>query len=145
MYAVFSLMLFSETSMQSQVSPSSSPIRREQEKARLIASDSISSSHTSRACSSVSRVHISRTSCSSFGSVAFSTGFRDIISHLTAWLKALLRSLCISLTVCTVRYSFLGLRLFTTFAFTLKRLWKNLSIVLGLRSSNFISPISGLM
>ena len=60
MEASFSLRLSSDISMQSQVSPSISPIRRERAKDKLITNARISSSHTSRACISVSAVQISR-------------------------------------------------------------------------------------
>ena len=54
--ALFSSILFSLMSIQYQIRPSISPIRREQEKAKLIAKDNVSSSHTSSACSNVSAV-----------------------------------------------------------------------------------------
>ena len=123
MEALFSFRLSSEISMQSQVRPSISPIRSEQAKDKLMANARISSSHTSRACIRVSAVHISRFWCSSFGSVALRTGFLVINSHFTAWLKALLKNLWISLTVCTVRYSFLGFLFCTTLVLTFRRLW----------------------
>lgn len=76
--------LAGEISTQSHVNPSSSPIRKEQEKARLIAKLKISSSQTSRALISVSAVQISLGLVSVFGRVACSTGLREISSHFTA-------------------------------------------------------------
>ena len=53
-------MLLSEISIQSQVRPSISPIRREQENARFNANDKLSSSQTSNALNKVSAVQMSR-------------------------------------------------------------------------------------
>ena len=94
---------------QSQVSPSISPMRREQENARFIASERVSSSQALIALKRISAVQISLGICSSFGRDACSTGFFVISSQRTAWLNAFLSSLWISRTVCGVRYSFLGL------------------------------------
>ena len=69
-YARFSSIASSEMSTQSQVSPRSSLIRREQEKERFIASFNRSSSHTSSAYIRVSAVQISRFFVLCFGTVA---------------------------------------------------------------------------
>ena len=116
-FSIFS----SDTSIQSSVMPSISPIRSVQEKARFNANDKSSSSQSSSAFLNVGKSHIALFLGFSLGMVACSTGFLVINSHLTAWLKAFRKSLCTSLILDGVRYSCSGLRLLITFDLTFRR------------------------
>ena len=82
--ALFAAIASSEISIQSHVSPKSSPKRREHENARLIASFNLSSSHISNAYITVSAVQISRSFLLHLGVVAKAAGFLSISSHFTA-------------------------------------------------------------
>lgn len=53
------------------------------DESEIVCYDKLSSSQTSNALNKVSAVQMSRSLCSSFGSVAFCTGFLDISSHFT--------------------------------------------------------------
>ena len=102
------------------VNPSISPIRKEQENARFRASNKIGSSQTSIAFASISAVQISRSLCSSLGRVAFRQGsLQSVPTH--SLVKGITQQLVISRTVWGVKYSFVGLRLFTLTAFTLSK------------------------
>ena len=84
MWAFPAAMLSSEMSTQSHVSPSSSPMRKEQENARFRHSFSRSSSQQSIAWNSVCESQMSRSCISYFGRVANLAGFFSMSSHFSA-------------------------------------------------------------